>query len=111
MGNKVALACSANLRQVLDDVHAQRDLGFAQFQVLRDAADARLDALIRHHPGNPDLSLFQQAAQRTAQSLQVACLGLRSQQLDTVEKQQVREAFEYQLAYLQACLQRSFEQY
>ena len=111
MGNSVALAGSANLQQVLNDLDARRHLGFAEFQVLRDAADARLDAVIRRYPQVTELAQFEAAAREVAQSMQISCLMLRSTRIDPVEAQQVRTALEYRLAYLQACLQRSLEHF
>ena len=43
--------------------------------------------------------------------LQVSCLALQRAQLNEEERWQVREAYEYQVAYIQACLHRSFQDF
>ncbi len=42
-----------------------------------------------------------------AHLLQTSCLALRRSKLGEADKAQAREALEYQLAYMQACLRRS----
>ncbi len=103
---------SSDLRQVLDEVNLNYGLDFAEFQVLHDAADERLDALVRrygHRRESQQLQQFQLACEQMARMLQVSCLALQRAHLDEQERYQVREAYEFQVAYIQACLQRSFE--
>lgn len=107
-------ASSADLRQVLDEVNLNWDLDFTEFQVLHDAADERLDALLRLHcnrRGSQQLQQFQLACEQMAKTLQVSCLALQRAQLNDQERDQVREAYEYQVAYIQACLHRSFQDF
>lgn len=103
---------SMDLRQVLDECNFSYQLDFAEFQVLHDAADARFDALVRrygHRRESESLQQFQQACEQMAKMLQVSCLAMQRAQLCEQDRHQVREAYEYQVAYIQACLHRSFE--
>ncbi|OLS63322.1 hypothetical protein PSEMO_14610 [Pseudomonas putida] len=112
IGSNGMRACSADLRQVLDECNFNHQLDFAEFQVLHDAADARLDALVRRYGnrrGSEQLQQFQLACEQMAKMLQVSCLAMQRAQLCEQERHQVREAYEYQVAYIQACLHRSFE--
>lgn len=105
-------ACSADLRQVLDECNFSYRLDFAEFQVLHDAADARLDALVRRYGNRREseqLQQFQLACEQMARMLQVSCLAMQRAQLGEQERHLVREAYEYQVAYIQACMHRSFE--
>ena len=107
-------ASPAYLRQVLDEVNLNGELDFAEYQVLHDAADARLDALLRQHGnrrGAWQLQQFQIACDQMAKMLQVSCLAMQRAQLSEQERWQVREAYEYQVAYIQACLHRSFQNF
>lgn len=111
-GRNEGQACSADLRQVLDEVNLNYGLDFTEFQVLHDAADERLDALVRrygHRRESHSLRQFQIACEQMARMLQVSCLALQRAHLDEEERYQVREAYEFQVAYIQACLQRSFD--
>lgn len=111
-GRNEVQACAADLRQVLDEVNLNYGLDFAEFQVLHDAADARLDALVRRYGNRREsqpLQQFQLACEQMAKMLQVSCLAMQRAHLNDQERDQVREAYEYQVAYIQACLHRSFE--
>lgn len=111
-GRNAMHACSADLRQVLDECNFNYHLDFAEFQVLHDAADARFDALVRRYGNRREsqpLQQFQLACEQMAKMLQVSCLALQRAQLGEQERHQVREAYEYQVAYIQACMHRSFE--
>jgi len=111
-GHTEGQACSADLRQVLDEVYLNCGLDFAEFQVLHDAADERLDALVRRYGNRREsqsLQQFQLACDQMAKMLQVSCLAMQRAQLNEQERYQVREAYEFQVAYIQACLQRSFQ--
>ncbi len=113
-GRNSVQACSAELRQVMDEVNLNYGLDFAEFQVLHDAADASLDALVRRYGNRREshqLQQFQLACEQMAKMLQVSCLALQRAHLDEEERYQVREAYEYQVAYIQACLRRSFEDF
>lgn len=105
-------AWSADLHQVLEECNVSHHLDFVEFQVLHDAADARLDALLRRYGNRREseqLQQFQRACEQMAKMLQVSCLALQRAHLNAQEREQVREAFEYQVAYIQACLHRSLE--
>lgn len=107
-------SCSADLRQVLDECNFSHHLDFAEFQVLHDTADARLDALVRRHGSRREcqqLQQFQLACEQMAKTLQVSCLAMQRAQLSEQERDEVREAYEFQVAYIQACLHRSFESF
>lgn len=107
-------ASPAYLRQVLDEVSLNYELDFDEFQVLHDAADARLQALLRQHGnrcGALQLMQFQIACDQMAKMLQVSCMAMRRASLTEQERWEVREAYEYQVAYIQACLHRSFQDF
>jgi hypothetical protein len=107
---KKELAGSADYWQLLNEVNLNNRLSFAEHQVLRDAADARLDALLRRFDHRRELEQFQTACNHLVHSIQDSLLALRVSRLDREQRQQVREAYDYQLAHLSACLQRAFEQ-
>jgi len=110
---------SLNLQPTLDKVQAGTVLDYAQYSVLRDAADAKFDYLLRkvirlsaQGVGNPqhgseELLKLQDACLRAAHLLQTSCLALRRLQLDCHDQRLAREALESQVAYMQACLRRS----
>lgn len=109
-----AQASPTYLHQVLNEVNLNYELDFTEFQVLHDAADARLDALLRLHGnrrGAQQLQQFQAACEQMAKMLQVSCLAMQRAQLSEQERWLVREAYEYQVAYIQACLHRSFQDF
>lgn len=101
------LAYSANLQPALDKVQGGQTLDFAEYRVLRDSADAKLDYLLRKFEGQYELEQLRQASVRMAHLLQSSCLALGRLDLDPEDKRRAREALEQQLAYMQACLRRS----
>lgn len=105
--NKTELACTEDLWQVLNEVNLNHGLSYDEFQVLEEEADSQLNRLIRHYAA---LQQFQADCRSMAQSLEESCLTLRLAELDHEERSRIWEAFQYQMAYLQACLQRSFDQ-
>ncbi|MFQ6572964.1 hypothetical protein [Pseudomonas sp. UM16] len=101
------LAYSAELKQTLDKVQNDQALGFAEYRLLQDSADAKLDYLLRKYQGQYELQQLRQAGIRMAHLLQSSCLALRKLDLDAEDKRRAREALEQQLASIQACLRRS----
>lgn len=81
---------------------------FLRFQTLRDGAEAEFEALLRQHQDHPALLRVQDASRSLARALQAACLELRQGAGDGAA---LRQGLESQLAYLQACLKRSFSDY
>ncbi|MCY1407391.1 hypothetical protein D3C76_884990 [compost metagenome] len=106
---KKQLAGSADFWHLIDEVNLNNRLSFAEFQVLHDAACAKLDALQRQYHHRHELEQFQQACRSLAQSIQISCLALRVADVSREERSRIREVFDYQIAHLNACLQRSFE--
>jgi len=101
------LVYSANLQPTLDKVQDGKALDFAEYRLLQDSADAKLDSLLRKFEGQYELEQLRQASVRMAHLLQSSCLALRRLGLDVEEKRHAREALEQQVAYMQACLRRS----
>ncbi|MDF0733225.1 hypothetical protein P0Y43_21250 [Pseudomonas entomophila] len=97
----------ANLQPTLDKLQCDTALDFAEYQLLQDSAGARLDHLMRRFQDQPELEQLRQASVRMAHLLQTSCLALRRLQLEYQERKLAREALEYQVAYMQACLRRS----
>ncbi|WP_409289257.1 hypothetical protein [Pseudomonas sp. KCJK8927] len=118
-GRRLDLVRCADLQPTLDKVQASGALDFAEYSLLREAADAKLYHLMgrlqgRGCPdiatriqGEEDLRKLQDACQRVSHLVQTSCLALRRLQLDHKDQRLAREALESQLAYLQACLRRS----
>lgn len=87
-----------------------RDQGipdFAEHRLLQDCAEASFNLLMRKFPGQYELEQLRQASIRMAHLLQTTCLALRRLELERPDKELAREALEYQLAYMLACLRRS----
>ncbi len=101
------LVFSADLRPTLDKVQEDQVLGFAEYRLLQDSADAKLDNLLRKFEGQYELGQLRQASIRMAHLLQSSCLALGKLDLDPEDKRRAREAQELQLASMQACLRRS----
>ncbi|MFK8329921.1 hypothetical protein M2D63_007900 [Pseudomonas sp. BJa5] len=101
------LAYSANLQPMLDKVHSDQVLDFAEYRLLQDSAAAKLDYLLRKFDEPQELEQLRQAGIRMAHLLQTSCLALRRLDMDREDKRRAREALEQQLAYIQACLRRS----
>lgn len=118
-GQMQALLRSVDLQPTVDKVQEGELLDFAQYSLLRDSADAKLYHLMGkvrgHHgleasarqQGEEDLRALQEACLRVSHLLQTSCLALRRLQLDYHDQRLAREVLESQLAYIQACLQRS----
>ncbi|QXI36893.1 hypothetical protein [Pseudomonas xantholysinigenes] len=112
-GRRLELVGSLDLKPTLDKVQDGIVLDFAQYSLLREAADAKLYQLMARMQGNPrqqapeDLRRLQDACLRVAHLMQTSCLALRRLQLDRKDQRLARAALEAQLAYMQACLRRS----
>ncbi|NBA97339.1 hypothetical protein [Pseudomonas sp. R5(2019)] len=104
------LACSGRWYKLINEAMVGQPLTFPEFQVLRDAADTRLDTLIRRYHGRREFGLVQESVKLAAQTLQASCLSLRVATISPRERQDIKDAFDYQLVYLQACLNRCFDQ-
>ncbi|MFJ4066694.1 hypothetical protein ACIPW4_15565 [Pseudomonas sp. NPDC089996] len=110
---------SLNLQPTIASVQRDTPLDFAQYALLREAADAKLYHLLgrvrskvdQHAmnalPIEQDLQELQQSCMRMSHLLQTSCLALRRLQLDLQDQGLAREALESQIAYMQACLRRS----
>ncbi|HDS1817410.1 TPA: hypothetical protein QEM96_002053 [Pseudomonas putida] len=118
-GQRQALLRSVDLQPTVDKVQEGEVLDFAQYSLLRDSADAKLYQLmgkVRSHgglqssvmqQGETDLFALQAACLRVSHLLQTSCLALQRLQLDHHDQCLAREVLESQVAYMQACLQRS----
>ncbi|WP_261944284.1 MULTISPECIES: hypothetical protein [Pseudomonas] len=110
---------SVDLQPTIEAVQRNERLDFAQYSLLREAADAKLYHLmgrirdkIEQQPLDnlyveQDLHDLQQSCMRMSQLLQTSCLALRRLQLDLKDQRLAREALESQITYMQACLRRS----
>ncbi|QHG66104.1 hypothetical protein C2H86_17605 [Pseudomonas putida] len=110
---------SLDLQPTIETVQRDQRLDFAQYALLREAADAKLYHLmgivrnkVEQHPSDnqlveQDLRDLQKSCMRMSLLLQTSCLALRRLQLDLQEQSLAREALESQIAYMQACLRRS----
>lgn len=103
----VEMAGSAYFHDIVRQVEGARALEFAEYHVLKDSADAKLDELMRRLEGLRELKQFRESCLEMGHKLQTTCLALRRAQLSPDHQRKAREALEYQLLYLQACLQRS----
>lgn len=113
------LLSSLDLQPTVDELEQGAVLDFAQYSLLREAADAKLYQLMHKLNGNgslepstrqhsvQDLRTLQDACLRVSHLLQTSCLALRRLQLDYQDQRLAREALESQVAYMQACLRRS----
>ncbi|MDZ3992979.1 hypothetical protein [Pseudomonas sp. Teo4] len=118
-GRRLELVRCANLQPMMDKVQANDMLDFAEYSLLREAADAKLYYLMGKVQGSScpdpatrlqseeDLRKLQDACLRVSHLLQTSCLALRRLQLDHQDQRLAREVLESQLAYMQACLRRS----
>lgn len=110
---------SLDLQPTLESVQRNNRLDFAQYALLREAADAKFYHLMGHVRSKAeqqpldnlqleqDLQELQRSCMRMSQLLQTSCLALRRLQLDLEDQSLAREALESQIAYMQACLRRS----
>lgn len=101
------MAGSAFFYDVVRQVERAEALDFAEYHVLKDSAEAKLDELMRRLEGLRELKQFREACLEMGHRLQSACLALRRAELSPEHKDKAREALEYQVLYLQACLHRS----
>ncbi|BDM21850.1 hypothetical protein KMS_R16080 [Pseudomonas sp. LRP2-20] len=119
IGLMYELLRSVDLQPTIEAVQRNERLDFAQYSLLREAADAKLYHLmgrirdkIEQQPLDnlyveQDLHDLQQSCMRMSQLLQTSCLALRRLQLDLKDQRLAREALESQITYMQACLRRS----
>jgi len=110
---------SLDLQPTIETVQRDNRLDFAQYSLLREAADAKLYHLVGRIRNQldqqplanlhveQDLHELQQSCMRISHLLQSSCLALRRLQLDLHDQGLAREALESQIAYMQACLRRS----
>ncbi|MFJ4386701.1 hypothetical protein ACIP02_20515 [Pseudomonas sp. NPDC089408] len=117
------LLCSLDLQSTIEKVDQGASLDFAQYSLLREAADAKLYQLMHKVAANTelepavrqqsehDLLTLQDACQRVTHLLQTSCLALRRLQLGYPDQHLAREALQSQLAYMQACLRRSLNSF
>ncbi|WP_248920782.1 hypothetical protein [Pseudomonas entomophila] len=120
---RLELVCSVDLQPTLEKVQRDSVLDFAEYSLLREAADAKLYQLMGKvrktrgvgqdsmFEGEEDLRRLQDASTRMAHLLQSSCLALRRLGLRYQDKRLAREALEHQLAYVQACLRRSLQSF
>lgn len=101
------MAGSAYFYDIVRQVERAEVLDFAEYHVLKDSAEAKLDELMRRLQGLRELKQFREACLDMGHKLQTTCLALRHADLTPEHRRKAREAMEYQVLYLQACLQRS----
>lgn len=104
---RLELVRSVNPQSVIDKLDSPAALDFAEYCLLRDCADAKLDQLLRRFEGQYEFEQLRQAGIRMAHLLQSSCLALRRLADTQQDRQLAREALEWQLAYMRACLHRS----
>ncbi|MFJ4396985.1 hypothetical protein [Pseudomonas sp. NPDC089396] len=110
---------SLDLQPMVEKIGEGAVLDFVEYSLLRESADAKLYHLLAkvcsasqraeasNRQGEENLRKLQEACLRVTHLLQASCLALRRLQLDHQDQRLAREALESQLAYMQACLQRS----
>ncbi|OCX25626.1 hypothetical protein BBI10_01805 [Pseudomonas graminis] len=87
-------------------IYDDQSLNNVEFQQLRDEADRRLDALKELYPESDGLGTFQKAADDAVQQMQVGILSFKKRHLPEEAKANIQEAYAFQVAYIQACLDR-----
>ncbi|WP_460416067.1 hypothetical protein [Pseudomonas sp. microsymbiont 2] len=108
---RLELVRSANPQAQLDKLRGDGVPDLAEYLLLQDCADDRLDQLLRKLEGRADLESLRQAGIGMAHALQASCLMLRRLDLDAEDKVLARQALEYRMAYLHACLRRSMRSF
>lgn len=103
----LALVRSVNPQPMLDKLAQPQALDYGEYRLLQECADARLDELMRRFEGQYELEQLRQASVRMAHLLQTSCLALRRLANSQQDRQLAREALEWQLGYMRACLHRS----
>ncbi|KTC18026.1 MULTISPECIES: hypothetical protein [Pseudomonas] len=101
------MAGSAYFYDIVRQVERAQALDFAEYNVLKDSAEAKLDELMRRLEGLRELRQLRETGRLMGHQLQATCLALRRAELSREHKRKARDALEYQLLYLQACLRRS----
>ncbi|SEI72473.1 hypothetical protein [Pseudomonas sp. NFR16] len=94
------------LGQWLARIYGDGSLTNIEFQQLRDEADRRVDALKQLYPQSTELAAFQEAADIAVQRMQTGILSFKKQKLPSELKTGIHEAYAFQVAYIQACLDR-----
>ncbi|MBV6288136.1 hypothetical protein [Pseudomonas aegrilactucae] len=107
----IEMAGSAYFYDVVRQVERAQALDFAEYHVLKDSAEAKLDELMRRLEGLRELKQFREACRDMGHKLQSTCLALRRADLTPEQRCKAREAMEYQVLYLQACLHRSISSF
>ncbi|MCH7418299.1 hypothetical protein [Pseudomonas mosselii] len=104
---RLELVRSVNPQSLLDKLSDARALDFAEYRLLQDCADAKLDELMRRFEGQYELEQLRQTSIRMAHLLQTSCLALRRLADNEADRSLAREALDWQLGYMRACLHRS----
>jgi hypothetical protein len=106
LGQAEAQTGQSELSKWLARIYDDHSLTNTEFQQLRDEADRRVDALKARYPQSADLAGFQKAADEAVQLMQTGIIGFKKQKLPSEAKTDIHEAYAFQVAYIQACLDR-----
>lgn len=95
-----------NLEKRLKAIYADNALNNAEFMALRDDADKLFVQMIKQQPGNGYMGLFQQMADVTVQAMQLGMLQIIKTAPSADVRALVRQAYEFQIAYMKASFDR-----
>lgn len=92
----------------IDFIYEDNKVSNVELQFIRDVADEKIEMLFERFGENNNLSAFQKSMDVSVQLMQNAFFDIKKKEGTEDGKREVKEAFEFQIAYLVANYNRFF---
>lgn len=96
------------LKDFIDFIYEDNKVSNVELQFIRDVADEKIEMLFEQFGENNKLSAFQKSMDVSVQLMQNAFFDIKKKEGTEDGKREVKEAFEFQIAYLVANYNRFF---
>lgn len=96
------------LKDFIDFIYEDNRVSNVELEFIRDVADEKIEALFKRFGENNNLSAFQKSMDVSVQLMQSAFFDIKKKEGTEEGKREVKEAFEFQMAYLIANYNRFF---
>ncbi|EJD6112920.1 hypothetical protein ACX7S9_003384 [Morganella morganii] len=100
---------NTEINHLVDFIYQDDRITNAEFQMIRDEADKRFDAILEYYGKNNSLSAFQKSADVTVQLMQESFFILKKKAETPEQKDEIKDAFNAQISYIIACYNRFFD--
>ncbi|WP_232799004.1 hypothetical protein [Proteus sp. PR00174] len=96
------------LKDFIDFIYEDNKVSNVELQFIRDVADEKIEMLFEQFGENNNLSAFQKSMDVSVQLMQNAFFDIKKKEGTEDGKREVKEVFEFQIAYLVANYNRFF---